>query len=120
MDSAREQLSRRVRYGKWAGGYGAVVALIAHQQIAASWIYTSCPENPGALVLTLAAICATIAMAGGAWSLHIFRSLQGDNAILVATKTDRFIAAVAALLAAIIVVFILFSSVAVLFLQCER
>jgi hypothetical protein len=120
MDDAREQLPVRIRYGKWAGGYGAVIALIAHQQIVASWVYTSCPKNPAALVIALASICSAIAIAGGVWSWRVFRSLRDDEQVLLTAKTDRFIAALACALASVIVLFILFSSVAVLFLQCER
>ena len=50
MEEARETLPTRVRYGKWAGLCGAVIALIAHQQIASAWVYTSCPRSPPLLV----------------------------------------------------------------------
>jgi hypothetical protein len=120
MDELREKLSPHVRYGKWAGLCGAVMALIAHQQIASSWVYTRCPENPPLLVGTTAAICAFIVIATGAWSWSVRQSLRNDENAHVTPETDRFIASLSAALALVILLFIVFSSVAVLFLRCER
>jgi len=120
MDELREQLSPHVRYGKWAGLCGAVMALIAHQQIASSWVYTRCPPNPPLLVGTTAAICAFIAIATGVWSWSVRQSLRRDADAGLTMKTDRFIASLSAALALVMVLFIIFSSAAVFFLRCER
>lgn len=119
MDAVREKLSMQVRYGKWAGLYGAVLALIAHQQIASNWIYLRCPPSPPTLVFTTAAICAFIAIATGAWSWSVRQSLRRDPDAHLTMKTDRFIASLSAALAVVIVLFIVFSSAAALFLRCE-
>ena len=120
MDPAREKLSRHIRYGKWAGLLGGVMALIAHQQVASTWVYTKCPADPPVLVFTTAALCTFIAIATSAWSWSVRQSLRDDAAAHVTTKTDRFIATLSATLAILIVLFVIFSSAAVLFLACER
>ena len=120
MDSARETLPVCIRYGKWAGLVGAVMALIAHQQVASSWIYASCPPSPATLVYTTAAICGSLAIGSGAWSWWVRRSLRTDPATHLSTNTDRFIASLSAAFTLIVLLFIAFSAAAVLFLQCER
>jgi hypothetical protein len=120
MDAARETLPAHVRYGKWAGLYGAVLALIAHQQITSSWMQVRCPPSPPALVLTTAIICGFIAIATGVWSWSVRQSLRRDPDAHATMKADRFIASISAAFAVVSVLFIVFSSVAVLFLRCER
>lgn len=120
MDAAREKLAANIRYGKWAGLAGAVFALIAHQQITSSWIYTRCPPNPPALVFTIAAISAGVAIVTGMWSWSVRRALRRDPDAHLTMKTDRFIASLSVALTVVILLFIVFSSVAVLFLRCER
>lgn len=120
MDAAREKLSTYVRYGKWAGLCGGVLALIAHQQIASSWVYTRCPTHPSVLVFTTATICGLISIATGVWSWSVRQALRHDPDAHLTVNTDRFIASLSAVFAAVIVMFIVFSSAAVLFLRCER
>ena len=120
MDETREHLSTYVRYGKWAGLYGGVLALIAHQQIVSNWVYMRCPANPPLLVFTMATICGLIAIATGIWSWSVRQALRSDSEAHVSVKTDRFIASLSAVLAVVIVLFIVFSSAAALFLRCER
>jgi hypothetical protein len=72
------------------------------------------------LVGTTAAICAFIAIATGAWSWSVRQSLRRDEDADLTAKTDRFIASLSVALAVIMVLFIVFSSAAVLFLRCER
>lgn len=120
MEKARETLPAYVRYGKWAGLCGAALALIAHQQIASSWIYTRCPPSPPTLVFTIGAVCGLVAIGTGVWSWSVRQALRSDHDAHMTVKTDRFIAALSAALAVVIVLFIVFSSAAALFLRCER
>jgi hypothetical protein len=120
MDENREALSRTVRYGKWAGLYGGVVGLIAHQQIASSWIYTRCPEQPLKLVLTTAIACGVIALASAVWSWSVRHALPEKAGTPLTTTNDRFIATLSAAFALVILLFIVFSAAAAFFLQCER
>jgi hypothetical protein len=120
MDETRETLSRTVRYGKWAGLYGGVIGLIAHQQISSAWIYTRCPAQPLRLVLTIAIACSVLALATGTWSWSVRQALPDAMETPITTKNDRFIAALSATFAVVIFLFIVFSTAAAFFLQCER
>jgi chromate transport protein ChrA len=120
MDEQRETLSRAVRYGKWAGLYGGVAGLIAHQQIASSWIYTRCPEQPWRLVLTTAIACAVVALATAVWSWSVRHALADRTEANLTTTNDRFIATLSVAFAIVAVLFIVFSAAAAFFLQCER
>lgn len=120
MDTARESSSSFGRYGKWAGLYGGVIGVFAHQQINSSWIYAYCPANTLALVLAIGASCAVLCLITGAWSWHVRRALRHDEAAHVSTNTDRFIASLSAAMAVIGLMFIVFASLAAWFLQCQR
>jgi TRAP-type C4-dicarboxylate transport system permease small subunit len=120
MDANRETLPARIRYGKWAGMYGGVAAIIIHQQVNSTWIYTRCPEDTLRFVASFAIACALLSIVTGLWSWSVRQSLRSDSDAHVTTKTDRFIASISAAIAVIGVLFIVFSAAAAWFLQCQR
>jgi TRAP-type C4-dicarboxylate transport system permease small subunit len=120
VDSGRETLPTRVRYGKWAGLYGGVIATFVHQQVNSTWIYARCPERTLRFVLIFAIACASFSIVLGAWSWSVRQSLRHDAGAHLTTKTDRFIASLSAAIALIGVAFVAFSSAAAWFLQCQR
>jgi hypothetical protein len=109
-----------VRYGKWAGLFGGSIGWFAHQQVSSSWVFARCPENSLTMVLAVAAVCTAIALVSGLWSWSVWGSLQPDPGPDPSASTDRFVAAVSAAIALISLLYILFSTLAPVFLQCQR
>jgi hypothetical protein len=120
MDADRELAPRRIRYGKWAGFIGGSIAWFAHQQVSSSWIFAHCPERSMRLVLGVGLVCAAVSILTGLWSGALWRSLRNEPAGHPATETDRFISALSFAMAVVALLYVLFSTLAVVFLQCQR
>jgi hypothetical protein len=107
------------RFGKWSGAWLGVSAWFADQQIVSTTVFAKCPVHSHAFVIGVGAVCALIALIGGVHSWRVWQTLPASTAD-DQTRTDRFIAALSMLLAAISLLAIVFGSAAGVILRCER
>jgi hypothetical protein len=119
MSAERQQYSPWKRFGKWSGAWLGTLAWIADQQIVSMTAYANCPPRSRALAVGVGLACAVLALIGGLHSWGIWRVFPARNAG-DHTRTDRFIAALSMLLAAISILAIAFGTIAGVILRCER
>lgn len=108
-----------IRYGKWAGLFAGLFAAVADQQIVSMTAYAHCPPASSTLAIGVGAVCLSIAVAGGAWSLYALAAL-GRMPQTLSRRADRLIGIIAALTAALAVSAIVLGTMAGLILRCER
>jgi hypothetical protein len=120
MSAERHKHSPWDRFGKWSGAWLGTLAWIADQQIVSMKAYASCPPHSHALAVGVGLACAVLAVIGGLRSWQVWRALPAGPAGGDQTRTDRFIAALSMLLAAISILAILFGTTAGVILRCER
>ena len=120
MSAERHKLSPWHRFGKWSGAWLGTLAWIADQQIVSMTAYASCPPRSQALALGVGLACAVLAVTGGLHSWQAWRVLPAGPTADDRTRTDRFIAVLSMLLAAISILAIVFGTTAGVILRCER
>jgi hypothetical protein len=120
MSEERHKHSLWYRCGKWSGAWLGTLAWFADQQIVSMTAYTSCPPRSHAFAVGVGLACAVLAVTGGLHSWLIWRALPAGPTVGDHTRTDRFIAALSMLLAAISILAIVFGTTAGVILRCER
>jgi hypothetical protein len=120
MSAEREESSPWKRFGKWSGAWLGTLAWIADQQIVSMMVYANCPPRSHALAVGVGVACALLALTGGLHSWRVWRVLPAGPIVGDHTRTDRFIAALSVLLAAISILAIVFGTTAGVILRCER
>jgi hypothetical protein len=119
MSSDRHERSLLERFGKWSGAWLGVSAWFADHQIVSMTAFAKCPVHSHAFVVGVGAACALVALIGGLHSWRVWRTLPTSTAD-DSTRTDRFIAALSMLLAALSLLAIVFGTAAGVILRCER
>jgi NADH:ubiquinone oxidoreductase subunit 5 (subunit L)/multisubunit Na+/H+ antiporter MnhA subunit len=120
MTRERRSFSLQRVLGKWAGLLAGVLAWFADQQVVAATVYAACPAHSLAFVAGVGAACALLAAAGGAVSSRVRHALPAGEETSATARTDRFIATMSVLVAALSFLAIVFATPAALFLRCER
>ena len=120
MSVERQTFSARLRFGKWVGLWLGLLAAFADQQIVANTVYARCPDNSQTFVLGVGGVCAVIALLGAAVSWRTRQALPAESTASHALQTDRFIATLSAVFAAVCLLVIVFGTSAGLVLRCER
>lgn len=120
MSAERHKYSSWQRFGKWSGAWLGTVAWFADQQIVSMTAYASCPPRSHTLAVAVGVACALLALTGGVHSWRVWRVLPAGPTVGDETRTDRFIASLSMLLAAISVLAIVFGTTAGVILRCER
>jgi hypothetical protein len=120
MSAERHNWSSCIRFGKWSGGWLGTLAWVADQQIVSMTAFTNCPPRSHALVVAVGVACGLLALVGGLHSWRVWRVLPAGTIVGDHTRTDRFIAALSMLLAAISILAIIFGTTAGVILRCER
>jgi hypothetical protein len=120
MSAERQQYSPWKRFGKWSGAWLGTLAWIADQQIVSMTAYANCPPRSQAFAVGVGLACAVLALIGGLHSWGIWRVLPARPKADDHTRTDRFIAALSMLLAAISILAIAFGTTAGVIFRCER
>jgi hypothetical protein len=119
ISTERRTIAMRVRIGKWSGLWCGVVAAFLDQQLVVQTIYTKCPPQSTQFALLVGALCIALSLAGGIVSAAVYRQLPSSEQGSASARTDRFIAAMSALMAFLAILFVIFASSAGLFLRCE-
>lgn len=125
MNPQRQGLPAGTRLGKWAGLTLGPFAAVVDQQVLVTLVYASCPAQSREWVTGVALICAFIAMAGAFLSLRVLRQLstaatEVQQTLDLRARTDRFVALMSVLVAAMSLAFIVFGTPAGWILRCER
>jgi hypothetical protein len=120
VSAERSAHSLLERFGKWSGAWLGTLAWVADQQIISMTVYANCPARTHALAVGVGAACALLALFGGCQSWRVYRALPAGESASASRRTDRFIAAISMLLAAIGILAIVFGTTAGVILRCER
>jgi hypothetical protein len=120
MTAERSTATRWSRFAKWSGAWLGTFAWVADQQVVAMIAFASCPPRSHALAVGVGAACALVALCGGWQSWRVYRAQPAGDSASASRRTDRFIAAISMLLAAIGILAIVFGTTAGVILRCER
>ena len=120
MSSERTTAPRLARFAKWSGAWLGTLAWVVDQQVVSWTAYASCPPRSHALAVGVGVACAVVALLGGWHSASAYRALPAGEGASASRRTDRFIAAMSAMLACISLLAIVFGTTAGVILRCER
>jgi hypothetical protein len=116
----RQTFSAKLRIGKWLGVALGSTAAIAHHQMVTNTIYARCPVQSETFVIGMGVLWGVVALIGAILSWRTRQALPKEDTADASLRTDRFVATLSMIFAALCVLFILFATPAGLILRCER